>query len=168
MIACRFLGRSTCTLPVVEQETVRGYCVRLMEATNQSSIEHNTCYYTIISEGKLINRADNRHRLLADVADLTKDFYATFASLATPSSMALVKGNMATDSFEPNLTTCAICLEDYMSNTGSYKGTFISLPCLHRFHMKCVASQRHASCAICSEPIDSGRMYLYKQYARTM
>lgn len=158
MIACKFLEGSYPALPVVDGETVLNYCVRLMKLTGREPLPQETCAYVVLSEGKCINQADKRHELLSSVADLTKPLCAVSTTMASSSRMALVKGNMRSDGFEPELTTCSICFEEFQHNTEDHKRgvaeIFLALPCLHRFHLKCVASQGNLKCALCRTPID--------------
>lgn len=163
-ITCKFLDGRESVLPVVENETVMAYCTRLMDA-NGVQAYNKTCYYTVL-QGSIINRADRRQMKLTDLVDVTKPVFATIAFLGAPSQIAMVKGNMDTNGFEPELLECSICLEKFTSSLGSVKGTFIALDCMHRFHMRCISEIPGDACPICRTRVTDGRLTLYREYAR--
>lgn len=163
MIVCRFLSGKPCELPVIEQETVREYCQRLMDIMHVGSYKE-TCHYLLLQNGKIVNQVDSRHKKLSEHIDMSKPIHALYASLQPPSQQALVRGNMRADGFEPDIKTCAICMRDFGGNTYSFRGTFTALDCGHRFHMSCLSEDPSGLCPICRTLIPGDRRWIIRTY----
>lgn len=163
MITVAFLTGKVCELPVVEEETTREFCLRFVKALDEES-EYDTCRYILFSSGRIVNRVDNRHKPLKDCVDLNKNIHAVYTSLQPPSQQALVSDNLRADGFQPDLKTCAICMQDFTRDLGVVKGTFIALTCGHRFHMSCVAKNPSNQCAICRYVIDARSLEIIRMY----
>jgi hypothetical protein len=166
-IVCKTLGEGTFVVPYESGDSILQFCEKMHKTRNLDTY-NKTCHYVIVQDGKIINQADHRHRTLIDAADVTKPVFLTFSMLAPPSMKAIVKGNMDVSGFEPDLKDCAICQEPFQTDLGAFKGTFISLDCLHRFHLKCIGLQIKAECPICRAEIPPMGMHLYREYARNL
>jgi hypothetical protein len=146
MIKCQDLsGTYKCTVPVIEGETVREFSIRVLKI-----LQPKFC-------GKTNPWAFSSKKFMSSVIDKDKpvvDFIANnfvyINTMMSPSQYAQAMGNLQEGTFIPDLTTCSICLEDFVFSMQTVKDKVTPLVnCGHRFHVRCLYKLAEFICPLC-------------------
>lgn len=153
-----FLGNKEPTiLPFDGNLTMREWKYKIADLFPPITINKNTLTfnYAILQKGKDTNLFENPHKLISNLIDFNMPVYCTLG-IFHPVQFASIKGNLNNTGFDLN-KTCSICLEEMLD-------MYITLDCLHRFHMKCIKQLANTKCPLCNK--NSHHIEYYKLYSK--
>lgn len=91
----RFLSRGIVKIPYIETDTVLDIQKKLSVETDMFPVDDNTCWWTIMQNNRLINRAGLRCFKMRDVANPSQDLYCSINILCSYHIRKITHRNMS-------------------------------------------------------------------------
>lgn len=149
MFVCQLINGQRKNFQIVEGEKIIDLNHRLIKEYNVEIFRDDTSPFIISNNKEIVNCPSLRHEFVKDHCDFDQVFYILFIpDDVTNSRFAAVRGNLRTDSFIPEMKTCAICFEE-LKVMVNFKLIFCVEPCQHRFHRSCIDGGKISACPMC-------------------